>query len=184
MEDAAIIHLFWTRNEDAIRQTELTYGKKLFALANRIVQIREDAEESVNDTYLKAWETIPPQKPTYFFAYLAKICRNFALGKLDWKNAARRKAEICTLTQEMENSIPDDRRDAQLESREIRRVLNRFLGEISRENRLIFLRRYWYMDTVADIAQLCGMTESMVKSRLHRTRGKLQAYLEQEGIYL
>lgn len=184
MEDTAIIHLFWTRNEDAIKETERAYGKKLFALANRIVQSREDAEESVNDTYWKAWDTIPPQKPEHFFAYLAKICRNFALGKLDWKHAARRKAEICTLTQEMESCIPDNRQADAMEAKELRRLMNRFLGEISQENRLIFLRRYWYMDTVGEIAQRCGMTESSVKSRLHRTRGKLETYLSGEGIYL
>lgn len=184
MEDTAIIHLFWTRNEDAIKETDRTYGKKLFALANRIVQSREDAQECVNDTYWKAWDTIPPQKPEHFYAYLAKICRNFSLGKLDWKNAARRKAEICSLTQEMESCIPDHRQADELEAKELQKILNRFLGEISQENRLIFLRRYWYMDTIADIAARSGMTESSVKSRLHRTRDKLQNYLTREGIYL
>ncbi|MDO5399813.1 MAG: sigma-70 family RNA polymerase sigma factor [Eubacteriales bacterium] len=184
MEDTAIIHLFWSRNEDAIQETERAYGRKLFALANRIVQSHEDAQECVNDTYWKAWETIPPQRPEHFYAYLAKICRNFALGKLDWKNAARRKAEICSLTQEMEACIPDRRQADRMETQELQALLNRFLGEISQENRLIFLRRYWYMDTIGDIAARSGMTESMVKSRLHRTRCKLESYLTREGIAL
>ena len=93
MEDKKIIDLFFARNEDAIQHTADTYGNRLFVLADNIVRNDQDAEESVSDTYLKAWDTIPPQKPNYFFAYLAKICRHFALGKLDWKNAAKRKAE-------------------------------------------------------------------------------------------
>lgn len=107
MEDANILDLYFARKEDAIKETDAAYGRRLYVLANNIVQIHEDAEESVSDTYWKAWESIPPQRPQYFFAYLAKICRNFALGKLDWKNAAKRKAEIVTLSQEMEQCIPD-----------------------------------------------------------------------------
>ena len=92
MEDSKIIDLFFTRNEDAIRHTADTYGRRLFMLAENIVKNEEDAEESVSDTYMKAWDTIPPTRPAHFFAYLAKICRHFALGKLDWKNAAKRHA--------------------------------------------------------------------------------------------
>lgn len=184
MEDAAIISLFLARKEEAIRQTDAAYGKKLYVLAKNIVLTHEDAEESVSDTYWKAWETIPPQMPTHFFAYLAKICRNFALGRLDWKNAARRKAEVVTLTQEMEACIPDKGRGGELEGKELTRLINAFLGEISQESRQIFMRRYWYMDTVAEIAQRYGITESKVKSRLHRTRDKLRSYLAKEEIYL
>lgn len=183
MEDTAIIRLFFHRDERAIQETDKSYGKKLFALANRILRIPEDAEESVSDTYWKTWESIPPQRPSYFFAYLAKICRNAALGRLDWRNAARRKAEVVSLTREMEDCIPDHRAMEQTD-RELESLLNQFLGTISQENRQIFMRRYWYMDSIADIASACGMTGSMVKSRLHRTRGKLRTFLEGEGVYL
>lgn len=98
MEDSKIIELFFARNEDAIRHTDNTYGRRLFTLAERIVRNDQDAEESVSDTYLRAWNTIPPQKPQYLFGYLAKICRNFALNRLDWRNAAKRKAEVVSLT--------------------------------------------------------------------------------------
>ena len=182
MEDAKIIDLYWARNEDAITHTELTYGKKLRTLAQRIVLSREDAEESVSDTYMKAWETIPPQRPNYFFAYLAKICRHFALDKLDWKNAAKRKAEVVSLTQEMELCIPDESRERELEGKEIVRALNRFLGTLSAENRVVFLRRYWYMDSIAEIAVRYGFSESKVKTLLHRTRKNLRDYLAKEGI--
>ena len=91
--DTEIIELYWSRNEDAIRETDAVYGRRLQALSERIVQNFEDAQECVSDTYMKTWDTIPPQRPNYFFAYLAKICRHFALGVLDWKNAAKRKGE-------------------------------------------------------------------------------------------
>lgn len=182
MEDSKILDLFFARNEDAIRHTDHTYGRRLFILADNIVNNDQDAEESVSDTYLKAWETIPPQRPTYFFAYLAKICRHFALGRLDWKNAAKRKAEVVTLTQEMELCIPDNARDQELEGKELGRILNAFLKTLSPENRMVFLRRYWYVDTVAEIAVRYGISESAVMTRLSRTRKKLSEYLQKEGI--
>ena len=182
MEDSKIIELYFARSEEAITQTDASYGRRLFVLADNIVQSPQDAEESVSDTYWKAWETIPPQKPNHFFGYLAKICRHFALGKLDWKNAAKRKAEVVSLTQEMENCIPDSRRGAAIEGQELGRVLNTFLRTLSPENRMVFLRRYWYVDTVAEIAQRYGISESAVMTRLSRTRGKLSSYLAKEGI--
>ncbi len=184
MEDKKILELFFARDEDAIRQTDAQYGRRLLVLADRIVLSREDAEESVNDTYLKAWETIPPRIPNHFFAYLAKICRNFALGRLDWNNAAKRKAEVVSLSQEMELCIPDTRRADTLEGRELGRLLNDFLRTLSKENRMVFLRRYWYVDTVAEIAQRYGISESAVMTRLHRTRKKLSEFLQKEGIYV
>lgn len=182
MEDHEIIALYWDRNEQAIEETEKTYGGKLSALAYRIVSTREDAQECVNDTYLAAWNTIPPQRPAFFFAYLAKICRNFSLGRLDWLNAARRKAEVVTLTREMELCIPDRANERRLEGQELGAVLNRFLGTISRENRMIFLRRYWYADSIEEIAQRYRCSQSKVKTSLHRTRNKLSAFLAKEGV--
>lgn len=184
MEDNQILALYLARDEQAIRQTDAAYGRKLHSLADRILNCREDAEESVSDTYLKAWNTIPPQRPQYFFAYLAKICKNFALGKLDWRNAAKRKAEVVSLTQELEVCVPDTRRNAQAEGRELGQLLNDFLRSLSPENRMVFLRRYWYVDTVAEIAQRYEISESAVMTRLSRTRTKLKNYLAQEGMYL
>lgn len=182
MDDKQIIKLFLERNEDAIRYTDDTYGRRLFALADNIVKNDQDAEESVSDTYLKAWNMIPPQQPSHFFAYLAKICRHFALGKLDWKNAAKRKAEVVSLTQEMEMCIPDNTRDAELEGKELGRILNTFLRTLTPENRMVFMRRYWYVDTVAEIAARYDISEGAVMTRLSRTRAKLCTYLEKEGI--
>ena len=182
MEDSKILELYFARNEDAIRHTDDTYGRRLYHLADSIVKNGQDAEESVSDTYMQAWNTIPPQRPRHFFAYLAKICRNFALKKLDWKKAAKRNAEVVSLTEEMEMCIPDQSRDRELEARELGMLLDRFLRTLTPENQMIFLRRYWYVDTIAEIAARYGISESAVQMRLNRTRAKLCTYLEKEGI--
>ena len=182
MEDVKIIDLYFVRNEEAITQTDAVYGRKLFRLAQRILHDEQDSEESVSDTYMKTWETIPPQRPTYFYAYLAKLCRYFALGKLDWKNAAKRKAEVVSLTDEMALCIPDKRKEAEVSAKEIGRAMNEFLENLSQESRVIFLRRYWFCDTIAEIAERYGISESKVKMRLMRTRNQLAEYLNKEGI--
>lgn len=182
MEDGQIIELYFQRSEEAIRQTEAAHGHKLYALSYRILKSKEDAEESVSDTYLKAWETIPPTRPAYFYAYLAKICRFICFGRLDWQNAAKRKAEIVELTAEMELCIPDPSR--QVESQELGRLLNEFLGTLNEESRRIFMRRYWYADSIAEIAQRYGLGESKVKTRLLRARNDLRRFLQKEGYTL
>ena len=184
MDDAKIIDLFWARSEEAIQETNKAYGRKLHALANKILNNREDAEESVSDTYMKTWEIIPPQRPKYYYAFLASICRHLSFHKVDWKLAAKRNAEVVTLTQEMEMCIPDTSRERKLEGKELGRVMNAFLESLPKDTRLIFLRRYWHVDTIAEIAARYGMTESKVKMQLSRTRAKLQTYLESEGIYV
>ena len=182
MDDSKIIELFFARNEDAIKHTDDTYGRRLFHLADNIVHNDQDAEESVNDTYMKAWDTIPPQRPEHFFAYIAKICRNFALKRIDWQKAKKRNAEVVTLTQEMENCIPDTYRDREADERELGRILDAFLRTLTPENQMVFLRRYWYVDTIAEIAVRYGISESAVQMRLNRTRSKLAMYLAKEGI--
>ena len=182
MDDSKIIELFFARNEDAIKHTDDTYGRRLFHLADNIVHNDQDAEESVNDTYMKAWDTIPPQRPEHFFAYIAKICRNFALKRIDWQKAKKRNAEVVSLTQEMENCIPDTYREREADARELGRVLDAFLRTLTPENQMVFLRRYWYVDTIAEIAVRYGISESAVQMRLNRTRSKLAMYLAKEGI--
>ena len=182
MDDSKIIELFFARNEDAIKHTDDTYGRRLFHLADNIVHNDQDAEESVNDTYMKAWDTIPPQRPEHFFAYIAKICRNFALKRIDWQKAKKRNAEVVSLTQEMENCIPDTYRDREADARELGRILDAFLRTLTPENQMVFLRRYWYVDTIAEIAVRYGISESAVQMRLNRTRSKLAMYLAKEGI--
>ena len=182
MTDSQIIALFWERNEDAIQETDRAYGRRLHVLSDRILRNEQDAQESVSDTYLKTWETIPPQRPTYFFAYLAKLCRNFSLARLQWQSAAKRSAQVVELTREMAECIPDDSQERKLEGEELGQLLNEFLDSLSSENRLIFLRRYWYADSVREIAERYQISESKVKTQLHRTRKKLLQFLEGEGI--
>lgn len=182
MEDAMIIALFFDRNEQAVKETDNAYGRRLYLLSNSILGNREDAEESVSDTYMEAWKTIPPKRPQYFYAFLASICRHMSFNRLDWNLAAKRNAEIVTLTQEMEVCIPDSRREAEINARELRRVLENFLDSLSKESRLIFLRRYLYTDSIAQIAERYGISESKVKTQLHRTRTKLYDHLAKEGI--
>lgn len=182
MSDDQIIELYWTRNEQAIACTDHVYGHRLLNVAGRILNSHEDSEECVSDTYMKAWQTIPPQRPTYFFAFLAKICRHLAFGKLDWDNALKRRAEIVTLSEEMQLCIPDTLWERTVEGQEIGHFLNEFLAVLPKESRMIFLRRYWYAESVAEIAQRFGIGQSKVKTSLHRTRGKLREFLEKEGI--
>lgn len=184
MGDEKILELFFDRNEDAIRLTDEAYGRRLRSLANNIVKNDRDAEESVSDTYLRAWNSIPPQRPEHFFAYLARICRNLALNRLVWKNARKRNAEVVALTQEMEACIPDRSREREMEGKELGMVLDRFLRTLSPGNQMVFLRRYWYADTIAQIADRYDLSESAVQMRLSRTKAKLCTYLEKEGIDL
>lgn len=182
MEDSKIIEMLLARNENGIKHMDDTYGRRLFVLADNIVRNSQDAEESVSDTYMKAWNTIPPKRPVHLFAYLAKICRNFALKKLDWKAAAKRNADIVSLTEEIENCIPDASREREMEARELGELLDAFLRSLSDENQMVFLRRYWHMDTIEEIAVRYGISQSAVQMRLIRTRSKLATYLAKEGI--
>lgn len=182
MTDSAILDLYWARDEEAIRQTEKAYGTKLSQLAYGIVTSIEDAQECVSDTYLKAWQTIPPQRPEHFYAYLAKICRHLAFGILDYRAAAKRKAELVALTEELALCVPDPANEREQQRRELGEALNCFLGTLSKESRVIFLRRYWFADSVEDIARRYGFSESKVKTRLHRTRLQLRQFLAKEGM--
>lgn len=181
MDDHKILDLFWERDETAIRQTKLTHGAKLRRFAFSILKNNEDSEECENDTYLKAWNSIPPQRPQYFYAYLAKICRYTAFGMLDWKNAKKRKAEIVELTIEMEGCIPSSKEDVHYNQDEIGELLNRFLDNLSEDSRLIFMRRYWFSESIREIAERYHLGESKVKTSLFRTRKKLKEFLESEG---
>lgn len=182
MTDNQIIDLFWNRNEDAIAATDAAYGRKLRSLSGRILQNPEDAEEIVNDTYMKTWDSIPKARPQHFYAYIAAICRHLSLNLLNWNQAAKRKAEIVSITEELEQCIPDLGQERSADSKEIISALNGFLDTLPKDSRLIFIRRYWYADSVAAIARRYGMTESKVKMQLLRTRNKLQSHLEKEGI--
>lgn len=182
MEDREIVELFWDRDERAIPAVQEKYGARLGRMAERMLGSREDAEECVSDACLNAWNAIPPERPLHLGAYLSRLCRNAALNRLDWNSAQKRKAEVVSLTAELETCIPDAWAARQAEGRELGALLTAFLRSLPEEQRLVFLRRYWYSQSVQEIAEGCGFSRSKVKTMLLRVRRKLRTYLEREGI--
>lgn len=182
MDDARIIELYFARDERAIEETRLSYGGKLRAVAMRILEDFQDAQECENDTYWKTWNSIPPNRPLHFLAYIVKICRNAALSMLEYRGAAKRSAQVVELTNEMQQCIPDSLAERDFEPEGLGDLLSAFLREESDDNRAIFVRRYFAGESVAEVAQALGCSESKVKSALMRTRGRLKNYLEKEGV--
>lgn len=179
MDDESIINLYWQRSEKAIAETHHKYGSCFFSIAYNVLANREDAEESVNDTYLAAWNKLPPHRPAALAAFLGKITRNISISRWRARRAEKRGAgEIELALEELDACIPggEDLEDTVI-CRETLAALNRFLSTLPGEERNVFLRRYWCMDSVAEIAASFGFSESKVKSMLHRTRGKLRAEL-------
>lgn len=181
MEDGDIIAGLFRREDSALGALQEKYGSRLFHLAGRFLQSREDAEEAVNDAYLRAWNTIPPQRPNHLFAYVAQLCRYAALEKVDWLTAQKRRGTVVELTEELCQCLPDPVTGREEEDR-VKEALNGFLAALDKEKRVMFLRRYWYGDPVRDIAARCGAGESKVKTTLFRLRKDLKDYLEKEGI--
>lgn len=187
LSDADIITLFWHRDESAISQTAEKYGAYCQSVALHILQNIQDAEECVNDTYLKAWHTIPPEKPSKLGAYLAKITHHLALDKYRAYTAAKRGGLDYTISlHELEDCLPDPSADTTMcmDASEIGSVINAFLKEERSTARKIFVCRYFYGDSITQIAKRFGFSENQVKSSLYRTRNRLKKYLEKEGIYL
>ena len=182
MDDARIIELYFARDERAIEETRLSYGGKLRAVAMRILEDFQDAQECENDTYWKTWNSIPPNRPLHFLAYIVKICRNAALSMLEYRGAAKRSAQVVELTNEMQQCIPDSLAERDFEPEGLGDLLSAFLREETRDNRLIFVRRYLMAESVSEVAQALGYSESKVKSALMRTRSRLKVYLEKEGV--
>lgn len=183
MEDRQIIDLYLRREERAITATAEKYGTRLRSVAFGILRDEESSRECENDTYFSAWNHIPPQEPyAHFFGYLAKIARNLALNICRAENRLKRDAFVTELSSEMEECIPSQENvDFHMEERELQKAINDFLGKLNREKRVIFLRRYFYMDSVEEIAKRMGITVSKVKVTLFRCRNDLKAYLEREG---
>jgi len=186
MKDAEIIALYWERDERAVTETEASYGNYCYSIAYHILHIREDSEECVNDTWLRAWDAIPPAKPNYLNLFLGTITRNLSFDRWKRRQAAKRGSGQMELAiEELEECIPTVRttEDA-VEEGELQRVLNDFLGTLPERDRRIFLRRYWYAWECSEIARQYDMKLNTVKTTLFRLRGKLRGYLEQEGVVL
>ena len=184
MEDGKIIELYLERSEHAISCTQEKYHNYLFTIAYNIVKNKEDADECLNDVYMKVWQQIPPNRPTRFLVWMSKITRNVAIDVYRKNQTLRRGGgETKVLLDELEGCLPArDGVESIVEQHQMVEYLDKYLHHCNEINRKIFLRRYWYGDSISDIAILYGLSESAVKSKLLRTRNELRNYLEKEGV--
>lgn len=184
MEDQKIIDLYFARSEAAISETDAKYGQYCYSIAYNILTNKEDAEESVSDTYMAAWKAMPPKRPSILATFLGKITRHLSIDR--WRSRNRYKrggGEMILALEELEDCIPDTQSvEAALERKQLALVLNRFLGSLGETERRVFLCRYWYLDPIGKIASYSGFSDSKVASMLHRTRKKLRIVLEKEGL--
>lgn len=186
MQDQQIVKLYLARNEDAIIQTEQKYGSYLFTVSHNILSDPEDSRECVNDTYLAAWNSIPPHHPTKLGAYLSKITRQISIDVFRRRSAAKRFASEYALSlEELGDCFPDTTTPEQmLDAKILEEAMNRFVSALPSSTQSIFLRRYYFFDSLKDIAAAVGMKETKVKMILYRTRQQLRSHLKKEGFDL
>lgn len=182
MEDFRIIELYFARDERAIAETSEKYGRYCFAVANNLLADEPESEECVNDTYMRAWNTIPPTRPSIFRAFLAKITRNLALDRIDKRKAEKRGGNLAESLDELSECVGGSDGFEQLELRELTKIINDVLKAESELSRNIFIRRYFYLDSIADISKKYHLKEANVKTILYRTRQRLAKRLAKEGI--
>lgn len=182
MEDRQILNLFLARAEGAIEALAHTLGRRLQSMAMNILSDPQDAEECVNDTYLALWNAIPPAKPDPLSAYALRVCRNTALKRLRSRQAQKRSGYEVSL-EELAQCIPDISADTP-DARELSRAMNRYLATLSKENRILFLRRYWFGDSIRDLSLNLGIGENALTVRLSRIRAGLKTHLSKEGYFL
>ncbi len=186
MTDERIVELYWNRDESAVAETQSKYGRYLTKIAYNILTDMEDSLESVNDTYMHAWKSIPPHRPSVLASYLAKITRRVAIDILRRKSRDKRiPSEYTFSLSELEECISDTKQvEQQIEAEELGKAIGAYLKTISADARRLFVGRYFYLDSLKDVARYCGMSEAKAKSMLYRTRCGLKAYLEQEGYHI
>ena len=185
IEDEKIIDLFFNRSEKAIQELDIKYGKVCHKLSYNILNNKQDAEECVNDAYLGAWNAIPPTRPNPLLSYIVKIVRNISL-KIYWrKEAAKRSGHYKIALEEIEGYITDQKTvEDEIEARELARIIEEFLDTLTVENRILFMRRYWFSDSCREIAGFMGLTEKNVSVRLTRIREKLRQYLIEREVFI
>lgn len=186
MEDSQIVEAYLQRNEAAISYTATHYGARLRSISYGIVRSHETAEECENDTYLQAWNTIPPNTPhSYLFAFLARIVRHISIDRCRYQQRLCRSAYIQELSAELQCCIPGpEDTERRMEAIALGQTISAFLRTLPEEARNVFIRRYWYMDSIVDISRRFGITQSKVKSMLFRSRNALRKLLEKEGFTL
>lgn len=185
MEDEKIIEMFFERSEQSIRELDIKYGKVCRKLSYNIVNSRQDAEECVNDAYLGAWNAIPPVKPDPLLTYICKIVRNISLKIYYKKEAAKRNSTYTIVMEEIEACIAGpDTVEAEIEAKELARIIESFLDTLTAENRVIFMRRYWFSDSCKDIAGFVGLSEKNISVQLTRIRQKMKSYLAEREVFV
>ena len=178
MNDEKIIELFFERSKQAIEELDAKYGKVFHSLSFKILNNRQDSEECVNDSYLGTWNAIPPANPNSLLAFVCKIVRNISLKRYEQNTAAKRNSLYDAAMEELGDCLASATTiEEEIAERELTEIIESFLGSLSKENRVIFLRRYWFSDTYADIAKQVGLTEKNVSVRLTRIRKELREYL-------
>ena len=183
--DEKIIELFFARSEQGIRELDTKYGKVCRKLSYNIVSNRQDAEECVNDAYLGAWNAIPPAKPDPLLTYVCKIVRNISLNAYYRSESAKRSSRYTVAMEEIEACIAAPNTvEAEMEAKELARTIEGFLDTLTVENRVLFMRRYWFSDSCRDIAGFMGLTEKNVSVRLTRIRKKLRQYLIEREVFI
>ena len=183
MEDQEIVRLYWDRDERAIEESEKKYGGLCRGVALRVLENIEDSEECVSDTWLRSWNVIPPQRPSLLGAFLARITRNLALDRWRTSHAAKRfGGETALALEELGDCVSGESLEDEAARRELARVLNAFLRSLPEEDRALFLRRYWAVETLESLAKREGMSVSALHRRLRRLRSALADYLKKEGI--
>ena len=185
IEDEKIIDLFFNRSEKAIQELDIKYGKVCHKLSYNILNNKQDAEECVNDAYLGAWNAIPPTRPNPLLSYIVKIVRNISL-KIYWrKEAAKRSSHYTIALEEIEACIAAPNTvEAEIDARELARSIESFLDTLTTENRVIFMRRYWFADSYNDIAEFMGLSEKNISVRLSRIREKMKQYLIEREVFI
>ncbi|MFD2114600.1 RNA polymerase sigma factor [Paenibacillus yanchengensis] len=185
MEDQEIVHLYLQRSQQAILETKRKYGAYCRTIARNILSSARDMEECENDTYLAVWNAIPPTKPRKLSVFLGRIIRNIALDKHSYNTAKKRYREFEVILSELESCLAStDTVETAFEAGELANEINHFLYGIEEQARNLFIRRYWYSDSIANLSIRFNMSNSKVKSILFRTRNKLRAYLVKEGVNL
>ena len=184
MDDNSIIALLWDRAEGAIDALAAKFGRRLHATALNILGDPRDAEEAVSDTYLAIWNAIPPERPDPLSAYIYKVGKNNALKHLRAKTADKRSSNYAVSLEELSEVIPGDTLEEQLDARALGRAINSFLDTLSKADRVLFVRRYWFGDSVTALAAQRMTTSGNISVRLHRIRSKLKDYLNKEGFFL
>ena len=183
MEDAHIVDLYWARSESAVAETAKKYGTYCYSIAHAILTNPEDAEESVNDTWLDAWNSMPPHRPAILATFLGKTTRRIAIDKWRARSAEKRGGgEMALALSELADCVPSGKTvEQEVADTELEAAINRFVLSLPLTRRRVFLCRYWYLDSIAAIAKQFGLSQSSVKVMLHRTRKALRTFLEREG---